>query len=82
MFWICANFFIQEKLNYGKVYFYSPSYGNFDEKTELLKLLNVEIIDCGFNLYEVEKSCYPEIIFGDFYLCALEDIKKKIYKRK
>ena len=65
-----------ENANHGKVYFYEPSTVGFNEKQELLKKMDVEIIDCGF----VESYGRP-CDYKAFYNAAIQDIKKKIERK-
>ena len=64
-----------EKADHGKVYFYQPHTAAFDEKLELLKLLNVEILDCGFT-----ESCDNPCDYKAFYNAAIQDIQERIAK--
>lgn len=65
-----------EKANHGKVYFYQPRTAGFDEKMELLKLMNVEILDCGFTKSDCELCGYKA-----FYNAAIHDIKQKLERK-
>lgn len=62
-----------ENANHGKVYFYEPSTVGFNEKQELLKLMDVEILDCGF-----AESYGRPCDYKAFYNAAIQDIKKNI----
>ena len=58
---------------HGKVYFYQPQSNGFDGKAELLKLMNVQIVDCGFLKKKWNSKEYKE-----FYDVAIRDIQNKI----
>lgn len=67
----------REKAHHGKVFFYSPGGDAFNEKEELLKLLNVEIIHCGIpkpqgSDFENTKQ------YRKFYQQAIIDIQNKV----
>ena len=62
-----------ENANHGKVYFYEPSTVGFNEKQELLKLMGVKIIDCGF-----AESYGRPCDYKAFYNAAIQDIEKNI----
>ena len=64
-----------EKADHGKVYFYQPHTAAFDEKLELLKLMDVEILDCGF----AESGDSP-CDYKAFYNEAIQDIQERIAK--
>lgn len=64
-----------EKADHGKVYFYQPCTAGFDEKLELLKLMDVEILDCGF----AESGDSP-CDYKAFYNVAIQDIQERIAK--
>lgn len=83
--WWLLNRKYREKADKGKVYFFVPESNEFDEKTELLKIMGVEIINCGVNLppslpkdcSDEEKELYKnetKDIFKVFYPKALEKI--------
>lgn len=87
--WWLLNRKYSEKADKGKVYFFVPKSNEFDEKIELLKVMGVEIIDCGESLpsspqkdcSDKEKELYKnEIndIFKVFYPKALEKISELI----
>lgn len=65
-----------EKADHGKVYFYQPCTAGFDEKLELLKLMDVEILDCGF-----AKSGDRPCDYKAFYNAAIYDIKQKLERK-
>ena len=64
-----------EKADHGKVYFYQPCTAGFDKKLELLKLMDVEILDCGF----AESGDSP-CDYKAFYNAAIQDIQERIAK--
>ena len=64
-----------EKAEHGKVYFYEPRTAAFNEKLELLRLMDVEILDCGFDKGDNEFSDYKP-----FYNAAIQDIQERIAK--
>ena len=64
-----------ENANHGKVYFYEPSTVGFNEKQKLLKLMDVEILDCNF----VESYGRP-CDYKAFYNAAIQDIQERIAK--
>ena len=65
-----------EKADHGRVYFYQPRTAGFDEKLELLKLMNVEILDCGF-----AKSRGGLCDYKVFYNTAIQDVKQKLERK-
>lgn len=65
-----------EKADHGKVYFYQPRTAGFDEKLELLKLMEVEILDCGF-AESYDRPCD----YKAFYNAAIQDIKQKLERK-
>ena len=90
--WWLINRKKREKASHGKVYFYEPIKKDFDERIELLKSLDVEIQDYGIVIPDKLSKDAPiseqnkrneEITqaYKRFYLCALEDIKKRITKK-
>ncbi len=75
--WWLLNRKKQEKAKHGRVYFYSPGDDAFEEKQELLKLLDVEVIHCGITKpigSDEEKNAQ----FREFYSRAIKDISQKI----
>lgn len=64
-----------EKADHGKVYFYQPRTAGFDEKLELLKLMDVEILDCGF-----AESYGRPCDYKAFYNAVIQDIQERITK--
>lgn len=64
-----------EKADHGKVYFYQPHTAAFDEKLQLLKLMNVETLDCGF-----AESCDNPCDYQAFYNAVIQDIQERITK--
>ena len=65
-----------EKADHGKVYFYQPRTADFNEKLELLKLMEVEILDCGF-AESYDRPCD----YKAFYNAAIQDIKQKLERK-
>ena len=64
-----------ERADHGKVYFYEPRSATFDEKLELLRLMDVEILDCGFDKGDDDLRDYKP-----FYNAAIQDIQERIAK--
>ena len=64
-----------ERADHGKVYFYEPRSATFDEKLELLRLMDVEILDCGFDKDDDDLRDYKP-----FYNAAIQDIQERIAK--
>lgn len=74
-FWWLLNRKKLEKADHGKVYFYEPRPAAFDEKLELLRLMDVEILDCGFDKGNDDLRDYKP-----FYNAAIQDIQERIAK--
>ena len=73
--WWLLNRKLREKAPHGKVYFFEPYAEGFNERIELLKLLNVEYIDCGVQKPDKnDPNC--SAIYQDFYQKALSKIEK------
>lgn len=75
--WWLLNRKKREQATHGKVYFYEPRNSGFDEKIELLKLMDVETIDCG-----IAKDTNGNCNYKKFYHKALNDIMFKINHAK
>ena len=73
--WWLLNRKMREKAPHGKVYFFEPYSGGFNEKTELLKLLDVEHIDCNIKKPDKNDPRKAEK-YREFYDEALIIIKK------
>ena len=87
--WWLINRKKREKASHGKIYFYEPIKEDFDERIELLKALDVEIQNYGIVIPEKlsedasisdQRKRKEEIsqAYLNFYLCAMDDIKKRI----
>ena len=84
--WWLLNRKKREKANTGTVYFYSPGKAQknklIDEKEELLRVFDVEIIDCGFrkpdDITEAERNRF----YQKFYRAAIQNIETKIRGKK
>ena len=75
--WWLLNRKKREKAAHGKVYFYEPGGDKFNEKFELLKLLNVEIEHCGMPTpgeTDEEKAA----AYSKFYPIAIAHITDKV----
>lgn len=75
--WWLLNRKKREKADHGKVYFYNPGVEGFNEKEELLRIMDAETVDCGVSFpkgTEAEKS----EAFSAFYELAIEDICKRV----
>lgn len=72
--WWLLNRKFREKTLHGKVYFYEPKFSAYDEKIELLRVLDVKHKDLGFD------KAKGEIDFPAFYEAAVADIVKKMNK--
>lgn len=76
--WWLLNRKKRENAQHGRVYFYEPGSGKeFDEKEELLKLLDVEVIHCGVTMPQ-DSDIEKNLQYRKFYQLAIEDIQKKI----
>ena len=79
--WWLLNRKMREKAPHGKVYFFEPYSGGFNEKTELLKLLDVEHIDCNIKKPDKNDPRKAEK-YREFYDEALIIIKKMMTENK
>lgn len=79
--WWLLNRKKREKAAHGKVYFYDPGGKDFDEKEELLKLLDVEVVHCGVPTPEGTPE-EKNIAYREFYLKAIADIGNKMTQNK
>lgn len=79
--WWLLNRKLREKAPHGKVYFFEPQCEGFNEKIELLKLLNVEHIDCGIKKPERDDLTKSER-YREFYDASLIKIKKMMVENK
>lgn len=79
--WWLLNRKKREKALHGRVYFYTPGDETFDEKEELLKQLDVEVIHCGVAKPEGSEE-EKESQYRKFYKLAIEDIQKKACNAK
>lgn len=78
--WWLLNRKYREKADKGKVYFFVPESNEFDEKTELLKILGVEIVNCGVSLPpSLPKDCSDEE--KELYKNETKDIFKVFYPK-
>ena len=91
--WWLINRKKREKANHGKVYFYEPIKNDFDERIELLKALDVEIKNYDIVIpaklpkgtsISAQNKRNEEITqaYKSFYLCAMEDMKKRVGNEK
>lgn len=90
--WWLLNRKAREKTPNGKVYFYEAEPARYNEKHELLHLMKraideeplVEIVTCGYkNKIVIDGVKTYEMLDGkytDFYVEALENIKKKVLR--
>lgn len=72
--WWLLNRKHREDTLHGRVYFYEPKFREYDEKIELLKVLDVKIKDLGFSAENLD--------FREFYAAAIEDITKKMNSKE
>ncbi|MBQ6508535.1 MAG: SIR2 family protein [Flexilinea sp.] len=78
--WWLLNRKQRERAEHGKVYFYELRSEKQREKTELLKLMDVEVIDLGFSQTEKTKTDgKPD--YETFYRAAIEDVRQKITQK-
>lgn len=75
--WWLLNRKKREKANHGKIYFYNPRSESFNEKEELLRVMDVELVDCGMEFPDGTDAEKSEA-FRDFYDCAIEDICRRV----
>ena len=73
--WWLLNRKLREKAPHGKVYFFEPYNECFNERIELLKLLNVEHIDCGF-----KKPSGSDFSKSENYKAFYKEALTKIHK--
>ncbi len=79
--WWLLNRKQRERAEHGRVYFYELRSEKQREKTELLKLMDVEVFDLGFS--DIEKTTPDgKADYKAFYQAAIEDIKQKIVNKK
>ena len=79
--WWLLNRKQRERAEHGRVYFYELRSEKQREKTELLKLMDVEVLDLGFS--DTEKTTpdgKPD--YKAFYQAAINDIRRKMMKIK
>ena len=77
--WWLLNRRKREKADIGGIYLYEAKPDGYNERLDLLKLLGVEIIDCGFE--KKKNSDGKEELCGsykDFYYAAISDIREKL----
>lgn len=79
--WWLLNRKKREKAQHGRVYFYTPGDDSFDEKEELLKQLDVEVIHCGIPKPEGSDG-ERNLQYREFYRRAIEDIRIRSYNAK
>ena len=75
--WWLLNRKQRERADHGRVYFYELRCEKQREKTELLKLMDVEVLDLGFS--DIEKTTpggKPD--YKAFYQAAVTDIRQKL----
>ncbi len=78
--WWLLNRKQRERAEHGKTYFYELRSEKQREKTELLKLMDAEVLDLGFS--DTEKTApdgKPD--YKAFYQAAINDIRRKMAKR-
>ncbi len=78
--WWLLNRKQRERADHGKVYFYELRSEKQREKTELLKLMDVEVLDLGFSHSE-KTSPNGKPDYKAFYLAAINDIRQKMANR-
>jgi len=74
--WWLLNRKAREKVHHGKVYFYEPEPMIFDERLELLKVLDVHVEHLGMKLTDDKEE--NGHIYKEFYKKALDEIETKI----
>lgn len=79
--WWLLNRKLRERAPHGKVYFFEPYVEGFHEKIELLKLLDVEHVDCGVKKPDREDPRKAEA-YREFYREALIRIRKRMAENK
>ena len=75
--WWLLNRKQREAAAHGKVYFYEVHSEKQREKTELLKLMDVEVLDLGFS-YTEKTTPSGEPDYKAFYQAAIDNIHEKI----
>ena len=79
--WWLLNRKLREKAPHGRVYFFEPYSGGFNEKIELLKLLDVEHLDCYVKRPD-KNDPHKTDKYREFYDKALIEIKKMMDENK
>lgn len=79
--WWLLNRKKREMAVHGRVYYYEPGGDSFNEKVELLKLLDVEVIHCGVATPEGSQE-EKNVAYQEFYLKAIEDIGHKVTQKQ
>ena len=75
--WWLLNRKQRERAEHGKVYFYELHSEKQREKTELLKLMDVEVLNLGFS--DIERTTPDgEPDYKAFYQASINDIRQKI----
>lgn len=79
--WWLLNRKQRERAEHGKVYFYELRSEKQREKIELLKLMDVEVIDLGFSHTDkIKPDGAPD--YKSFYTAAIEDIRRRITEER
>lgn len=68
----------KEKSSDGKVYFFTPREDKFSPRDELLRLFDVNVIDCGFTKPTCTDPQLKSSKYREFYAVALEEIKSMV----
>lgn len=79
--WWLLNRKLREKAPHGRVFFFEPYSGGFNEKIELLKLLDVEHLDCNVKRPD-RNDPHKTDIYREFYDQSLIKIKKMMNENK
>jgi hypothetical protein len=79
--WWLLNRKKRENANHGKVYFYEPASKEFNEKHELLKLMDVQLIHLD-TLTPEGKDEEISCAYQEFYQKAISDIETKVHQAK
>lgn len=79
--WWLLNRKYREKAPHGKVWFYEPAKEGFNEKIELMRLLDVQIEDCGVRKPDKNDPRKTEI-YREFYTEALGMINERLINTK
>ncbi len=77
--WWLLNRKVRENAQTGTVYFYEPESEQNKEKTELLRLMKVEVINLG---RKQSNDTNIEFDFQEFYVEAIADIQDRLRKQK